>query len=179
MLFEAPEMFMSNFTGEGGEVMETYNKQIDIWSVGVTFFYMLNGKFPFPSESTLEREKDVRKKCQPFRYSKVGGGGMGEGVESLFEKIFVVDPMKRGKVEELILHPVFEKVALGYKAAFGGTAFDKKLSYEKPENKPHYETKHSLPTPSESPTNTPPNSHISNNSNPSLPSTPSIPSTPI
>ncbi len=94
-----------------------YNKQADIWSLGVLLYYLFCGDFPFKGINILN---DIQFKCaegfhlieniQKFK-SPVHFKSKKDEVMwcDLFYKIFTLDPKYRITLTELKNHPVLKK----------------------------------------------------------------------
>lgn len=101
------------------EILESvpYGQEVDIWSLGVLFFYLLFGEFPFKGINLLD---DIHSKCK-------GGFRLADNVKSktffkskkeeaalsdLFLRIFEVDRARRVAISALREHPALRgKVA--------------------------------------------------------------------
>ena len=73
--------------------------QCDIWSAGVTLYYMLSGNQPFRAYSIKEMEIKVIK--GEFEEIK----DISNEANDLIKKMLVVDPEKRIKINEILNHP--------------------------------------------------------------------------
>ena len=73
--------------------------QCDIWSAGVTLYYMLSGTQPFRAFSVKEMEIKVLK--GEFEEIK----DISDEASDLIKKMLVVDPEKRIKINEILNHP--------------------------------------------------------------------------
>ena len=68
----------------------------DFWMLGVTYYFMLNGEYPFPAESTFEA---IKSKCEKgFDYKESIENGKSHNLSSatpenceFFRKVFVID----------------------------------------------------------------------------------------
>jgi len=86
---------------------KTYDgKQIDMFSVGVILFIIIQGIFPFK-----EAKKDeyfynliINGKLDTY-WSKVGGQNLSPEFKDLILKMFSYDPTKRPTVDEIKSHP--------------------------------------------------------------------------
>ena len=70
----------------------------DIWSLGVLFFAMLFGKFPFMSKDKDELFKKIIEAQLVFPENIQ----ISEKSKNLFKKIFVVNPILRPSFDEII-----------------------------------------------------------------------------
>ena len=70
----------------------------DIWSLGVLFFAMLYGIFPFKGKD----EDDLFEKINEAKLLFPEYNPIGEKTRHLFEKIFVVNPIERISLDEMI-----------------------------------------------------------------------------
>ena len=73
--------------------------QCDIWSAGVTLYYMLSGTQPFRAYSVKEMEIKVLK----GEYEEIKE--VSKEANDLIKKMLVVDPEKRIKINEILNHP--------------------------------------------------------------------------
>jgi serine/threonine protein kinase len=86
---------------------KTYDgKQIDMFSVGVILFIIIQGIFPFK-----EAKKDeyfynliINGKLDTY-WSKVGGQNLSPEFKDLILRMFSYDPTKRPTVDEIKSHP--------------------------------------------------------------------------
>lgn len=94
------------------EILESvpYGQEVDIWSLGVLFFYLLFGEFPFKGINMLD---DIHSKCK-------GGFRLTDNIKTknffkskkeeaalndLFLRIFEIDKAKRVAIAALRDHP--------------------------------------------------------------------------
>ena len=94
-----------------------YGIAVDIWAVGVLFYFMLFAEYPFKGKHFFDLGHDmkaeIQRKCLPAfslqatvsKRDKLKE--IGSHVEDFFKKIFVIDPKKRIRCSEIIKHPVF------------------------------------------------------------------------
>ena len=80
-LFQAPEVLAGNI-----------RKNSDLFSIGVTIYYLYFGKFHFPSD--------------PLEYIKIEEDRQ---LEDLLKKLLIRDPDKRINWEEYFAHPFFRQ----------------------------------------------------------------------
>lgn len=80
-----------------------YDKSIDMWSLGVTTYYLLSGTYPFPNtpESCLRRCIQKGAFIYPPRVWK----GISKLAKDFIDRMIQVDPSNRMTVEEALNHP--------------------------------------------------------------------------
>lgn len=94
-----------------------YDKQADIWSLGVLFYYLFCGDFPFKGINILN---DIQAKCQQGfnliqniqkNKSPVSFKSKKQEVlwSDLFSRIFVIDPKNRICLNDLKNHLILKK----------------------------------------------------------------------
>jgi len=98
--YMAPEMFE---VGDG----RGYDKQVDIWALGVMFHEMLFGERPYVGPQT--QLLDIIKK-NPYKAPNFVQ--ISDESKDLLGKMLTIDPKKRITVKEIIKHPVFQKVGV-------------------------------------------------------------------
>ena len=86
---------------------EPYNKQIDIWSLGIILFYMLVGHFPFQGNN----EEIIAKKIvyQPLKFDEKEWENKSKKVINLIEKSLEKKPNKRINIDDFLKHPWIKK----------------------------------------------------------------------
>lgn len=94
-------------------IRKPYNKEVDIWSIGVTLYYMLTGTLPFDDDDDNEEliaKKIVFSKLQFYdkKWKKVS-----DLCHDFIEKCLVKEPEKRVTTTELLAHPWIEKFCEG------------------------------------------------------------------
>ena len=94
LLYFAPEMFQS--TGEDFKVRGDF---IDLWALGVTFFYLITGQHPFNAGNFFDLKQKVLEEEINFGLIK------HEASRVLLQKMLEKDPNKRAKLEDLINDP--------------------------------------------------------------------------
>jgi serine/threonine protein kinase len=90
-----------------------YGQEVDIWSLGVLFFYLLFGEFPFKGINILD---DIHSKCKtgfklsenvkPKTYFKSRKEELA--LNDLFKKIFEIDVHRRVTITSLKEHPALK-----------------------------------------------------------------------
>ena len=90
----APEIFKK----------QIYDNKVDVWAVGVLFFRMLFGDFPFKS---INMEYEINSKCvkgfnlkkMKLRHNPSVGKETFDTLADIFNKIFRINPEERISVE--------------------------------------------------------------------------------
>jgi hypothetical protein len=86
-------------------IRQPYNKQIDIWSLGVILYYMLSSTLPFDDEDDNE---EIIAKMTVFTEVQFPGekwSNRSEEVIDLIRECLIKDPEKRIKIEDFLQHP--------------------------------------------------------------------------
>lgn len=92
-LFYAPEMFGKTNTKE----YVVRGAVTDLWALGVTFYYLLAGRYPAQEATNpLELKEIVCNKEVDFTYIK------SEGPKKLLEKMLIKDPQKRATLDDIL-----------------------------------------------------------------------------
>lgn len=101
-LYEEGE-FMEIFVGSKAFIPpEIYNRKpydaakADVWSLGVTFYYLAAGKLPWNMTDTHKLEESIYSGCFPIPQS------IGVTFGTILRKMIQVDPYSRAGLEELI-----------------------------------------------------------------------------
>jgi serine/threonine-protein kinase ULK/ATG1 len=93
----APELIASS-----GNV--SYTSKADLWSIGVVFYHMLQGKYPFFGMSNPELMKDIERKTANMPFKKP----VSAKAKDLLSKLLVIDPDKRITWKGFFNHPIFQ-----------------------------------------------------------------------
>jgi serine/threonine protein kinase len=84
-----------------------YNKEVDIWSLGVILFYMLSGKLPFRGR----KEQEVAEKIvyDPLEFDEDDWETRSQRVQDLISCCLEKKKENRITIDEFINHPWFKK----------------------------------------------------------------------
>lgn len=87
----------------------SYNKECDIWSLGVLLFVLVTGNYPF--DSTTKNRAEVFSKIQKGQYTLPANveKKLSNECKDLIKKMIVVERSRRITGEEALNHPWFEK----------------------------------------------------------------------
>lgn len=85
-----------------------YNSKADLWSVGVVYYQMLFGKYPFYGYTMREIVKDIKKKVGCLDFPR----HVSEESKDLIRRLLECDPMKRISWPEFFNHPLFNKFVI-------------------------------------------------------------------
>ena len=86
---------------------EPYNKQIDIWSLGIILFFMLVGHFPFQGNNEDIIAKNIV--YQPLKFDEQEWENKSRNVINLIEKSLEKKPSKRINIDDFLKHPWLKK----------------------------------------------------------------------
>ncbi len=94
-------------------VRTPYNKEVDIWSIGVILFYMLSGILPFDDVSD---DEELIAKMIVFNDCEFENNiwkKRSNDVVDLIKKCLVKNPQKRIKIDDFLNHQWFKEFKLG------------------------------------------------------------------
>nr|XP_023027860.1 ovarian-specific serine/threonine-protein kinase Lok-like [Leptinotarsa decemlineata] len=83
-----------------------YNKQVDVWSLGVILFYMLSKRLPFQSSDRTVHQKLIISGC--YMMEKESWDGISASAKDLVEKMLNVKPQKRICIQDVLKHSWLE-----------------------------------------------------------------------
>jgi hypothetical protein len=86
-------------------VRQPYNKQIDIWSIGVILYYMLSGTLPFDDEDDNEELIAKRTVFVELQFPENNWSNRSLEVIDIISKCLIKDPNKRIGINEFMEHP--------------------------------------------------------------------------
>ena len=84
-----------------------HNKEIDIWSIGVIMYVIINGYMPFGGKTHEEIIESI--KCDKLKFYKNKWGVLSQSAEDLIKCCLEKSPEKRISIDEFINHPWFKK----------------------------------------------------------------------
>lgn len=93
LMFQAPEMFLSD---------EICPFKADIWALGITFFFMATGNYPFQSNDVEELKRMISKNEMNFFKYKIH-----PKIRFLISKMTVKNKFVRLSADELLKLPIF------------------------------------------------------------------------
>lgn len=94
LMFSAPEILLKKSISPF---------QTDIWALGITFFFMASGKYPFPND--IREDLKVAIMMGQLDYSMVN---LHPKIQSLIKKMTTRNPSLRLTAEELLQLPIFK-----------------------------------------------------------------------
>ena len=84
-----------------------YNKEVDIWSLGIILFYMLCGHLPFKgSNQSIVADKIVN---DDLEFDEYEWKKMSKDVKKLISGCLIKEPEERITIEEFLNHPWIKK----------------------------------------------------------------------
>ena len=99
LTFVAPEVL----------IRTPYNKEIDIWSLGVTLYLMLSGTLPFDDEDDNEEKIAKLAVYSEVRFPKNIWGKRSNEVIDLIKRCLIKEPKFRIKVDDILNHEWIKK----------------------------------------------------------------------
>jgi serine/threonine-protein kinase ULK/ATG1 len=93
----APELIASSGSS-------SYTSKADLWSIGVVFYHMLQGKYPFFGMSNPELMKDIERKTAKMPFKKP----VSALAKDLLSKLLVIDPDVRITWKGFFNHAIFK-----------------------------------------------------------------------
>ena len=84
-----------------------HNKEIDIWSIGVIMYVIINGYMPFGGKTQEEIIESI--KCDKLKFYKNKWGVLSQSAEDLIKCCLEKSPEKRISIDEFINHPWFKE----------------------------------------------------------------------
>lgn len=82
-----------------------YNKQIDIWSIGIILYYILSGELPFDDPENNEDRIANQIVFEEVKFSSAKWGNRSKEVKDLILKCLCKDINKRILITDLLQHP--------------------------------------------------------------------------
>jgi len=79
----------------------SYDKQCDVWSLGVIVYIMLSGRAPFPSKDEAKLMAAIQKGKYEFKPPSVWAP-VSNGAKAIIKRMLVVDPRKRASIDDLL-----------------------------------------------------------------------------
>ena len=84
-----------------------YNKEIDVWSLGVILFYMFTGYYPFIGKEEAEIEEKIINEPVEFKLKDGEWEKISDKVQDLITKCLEKYPEDRITIDDFINHPWF------------------------------------------------------------------------
>lgn len=91
-------------------IRKPYNKEVDIWSIGITLYYILTGTLPFDDDQ--DNEEVIAKKIvfSKLTFYDKKWKKISELCTDFTEKALIKEPEKRYKSKDLLEHEWFKKM---------------------------------------------------------------------
>lgn len=107
---------LSEFVGSTGYIApeiinrNPYNQSVDIWSLGITFFYMLSGRMPFPIHSLTPQETFNLIRNGDLDYTLLTRLNISNDAIDLIRHMCNTDPASRITAFEALSYNLFDNV---------------------------------------------------------------------
>lgn len=89
---------------------KSYGRKADIWSIGIVFYQLIYGEYPFKGFSDFEIYKNILK--NPPNFDKVN---ISDKAKDFIERCLIIDPKARISWKEVYSHPlIIEEEGLIY-----------------------------------------------------------------
>ena len=90
-------------------IRQPYNKQIDIWSMGIILFYMLSGLLPFDDENDDEEAIAKKTVFSELEFPDDPFNNYSSEVKDLIRRCLIKDPLQRLTVDDFLTHKWIKK----------------------------------------------------------------------
>ena len=84
-----------------------HNKEIDIWSIGIIMYVIINGYMPFEGKTDKEIMESI--KFDKLKFYRNKWGVLSNSAEDLIKRCLEKSPEKRISIDEFINHPWFKE----------------------------------------------------------------------